>query len=187
MLNGKFVKITTGGAFATIDEGVYTAEIIDVDLLEDVVTAFSPEGKNMLNFKFAILDDIEIPAKDGMPASNTRDRFLWHRMTPSLNEKATMSKLVKAALGRLPTPEEANAFNPESLIGKQVQVVVVNNPSKDGTRTFSNIDNYLKAPKPLPKFTGEVGSKEVLTRATSAIEAPKTDAEVSDSLKSLGI
>ena len=187
MLNGKTIKISTGGAFATIDEGVYTAEIIDVDLLENVITAYSPDGKDMLNFKFAILDDIAIPARDGLPESTTRDRFLWHRMTPSLNEKATMSKLVKAALGRVPTPEEINSFNPEELIGKQVQVVVVNNPSKDGTRTFSNIDNYIKATKQLPKFTGEVGSASVVEKSTAALNVPKSDKEVDEELKDLGL
>lgn len=183
MLNGKQIKITTGGNFATLPEGVYTAQLADINLLENVITSFAPEGKTLLEFKFVILDDIEIPAEGTTPASTTRGRFLWHRMSPSLNEKATMSKLVKAILGKTLTPEEAATFNLEDLIGKQCQVVVTSNPSKDGTRVYSNISNYLKANKQLEKFDGDL--QQVTEVQSGSTPLPKTDGEVDEFLKKI--
>src|SRR3990167_10551736 len=114
MLEGKTVKISTGGVFVTLEEGVYTLEIIDVNLLEGVISTYAPEGRDLLEYKFVVLDNLEVPAKDGQSASNTRGRFLFSRMTPSLNEKATMFKLVKGVMGRIPTSQEAATFNPET-------------------------------------------------------------------------
>lgn len=184
MLNGKIIKLSTGGNFSVVPEGVYTAELVDINLMENVVTSFAPEGKTLLEFKFAILDDIEIPAEGDTPASNTRGRFLWHRMSPSLNEKSTLSKLVKAMIGRVLTPAEAMTFNLESLVGKQVQTVVTQTPSKDGTRVYSNISSYLKAGKQLPAFDGDAQRQVVAESSTTPLSA-KSDTEVDELLKNL--
>lgn len=181
MLN-KPVKISTGGTFTLIPEGVYQVQLADINLLENVITSYAPEGKDMLDFKFVILDDVEIPAENGKEATTTRGKFLSQRMTPSLNEKATMYALVKAIMGRLLTKDEIMSFNPESLIGKQCQIVVVQNPSKDGTKMFANIDNYLKATKKLPPFDGDLQQTVVLDNVTKPLEIPKTDAQVKEEL-----
>lgn len=180
MLN-KPVKISTGGNFSVIPEGIYQVELADINLLENVITSYAPMGKDMLEFKFVILDDNEITA-EGSKGETTRGRFLWHRMTPSLNEKSTMFKLVKGLVGRTLTADEIKVFNPESLLGKQCQVVVVQNASKDGTQTFSNIDNYLKATKQLPKFDGDLQRSVAVEKETKPLNVPKTDAEVSQEL-----
>lgn len=171
MLNGKTVKISVGGEFVILDEGVYTAEVTDVNLLENVITSYAPDGKDMLDFRFRVLDEKEMTTPDGKKAS-TRGKELRHRMTPSLNEKATMSKLVKAVLGRVPTPQEVVSFNPESLIGKQVQVVVVQSPAKDGT-IWNNIDNYMKVSTPLTAWDGEKASATEINKSTQPLSDDK--------------
>lgn len=181
MLN-KPVKISTGGTFTLIPEGVYQVELADINLLENVVTSYAPEGKDMLDFKFVILDDVAIPAEAGKEATTTKGKFLSQRMTPSLNDKATMYALVKATMGRVLTKDEIMSFNPESLIGKQCQIVVVQNPSKDGTRMFANIDNYLKVAKQLPAFDGDLQQTVTIDNSTKPLSVPKTDEQVTEEL-----
>lgn len=171
MLQGKTVKISTGGKFVTLEEGIYTLEVVDVNLLEGVISTYAPEGRDLLEYKFVVLDDIEIPAKDGQPASNTRGRVLYSRMTPSLNEKSTMYKLVKGVMGRVPTPSEAANFNPESLVGKQVQAMIVQKPGADG-RVWNNIDSYVKATKTLPPFQGEMKDSQSLENSSTPLNVP---------------
>ena len=175
MLNGKVVKISVGGEFTLVDEGVYQAEIIDVNLLENVVTSFSPEGKDMLEYKFVIL---------GGQFSGV---FMTAKMSPSMNEKSTLYKLTKAALGTVPTDKDLLSFNPELLLGEQVQLVVVQNKSKKpgDDRVFANISNYLKVSSKLPAFTGDKKLAVEVSSATKAIEMPKTDAEINDVLKGI--
>lgn len=181
MLN-KPVKISTGGTFTLIPEGVYQVQLADINLLENVVTSYAPEGKDMLDFKFVILDEVDIPADGNNPATTTRGKFISQRMTPSLNDKATMYALTKALMGRVLTKDEIMAFNPESLIGKQCQIVVVQKPSKDGTRMFSNIDNYLKAAAKLPAFDGDLQQVVNVDTSTKPLAVPKTDSEIKEEL-----
>jgi len=60
-------------------------------------------------------------------------------MTPSLHEKAGLTKFLKDWHGRALTPEETVSLNLDSLIGKPATVVIVHEQSRDGTKTFSNI------------------------------------------------
>ena len=158
MLNGKTFSFKAGGDFTPLEEGVYQVQVVDVNLIENVITTYAPEGKDMLEFKFAVLDE------------GSRGRFLWHRMTPSLNSKATMAGMVKAVLGHVPSADEVSTFNPETLIGKQVQAVVVQNPSSDGSKIWNNIQSYVKANKELPKWDSEVVEKASKPLDEAAVE-----------------
>lgn len=171
MLNGLKVKISTGGGMVPLPDGMYTAQVMDVNFLEKHVTSFAPQGKDFLEYKFAILDEVAVEG------GTTRGRNLWDRMSPSLNEKARMFKLVKAIVGAEGI-KTLRDFDPETLVGKQVMVVVENTPSKDGMRTFANIANYLPVRTPLAPFPAEEqGNKEVV-KETKPLVAGLTPSEV---------
>lgn len=172
MLNGRKITISTGGSFTPLPDGMYTVQVMDVNFLEKHVTSFAPQGKDFLEYKFAVLDEVAVEG------GTTRGRNLWDRMSPSLNEKARMFKFVRAILGAEAMKSLPKNFDPESLVGKQVTVVVENTASKDGMRTFANIANYLPVRSPLTPFpVEEQGNKEVV-KETKPLVAGLTPSEV---------
>ena len=85
MLNGIKPTIKVGNSFSLIPEGVLTLQIVDVNLEQ---TSYLGVEKDVLNYKFAILDDIE--DEEGGKA---RGRFMWKRCSLSLNPKSWLYKL----------------------------------------------------------------------------------------------
>lgn len=147
MLEGKKVTIsvTEGGmTFEPLEDGLYTVQIVDVNLVEQF-SQWKGKTETKLNYQFACLDEKrEIQTKSGAIFS-VRGRYLWKRCSPSMHEKSWLYKLVKAVLGREPTDQEKKDFDPESIIGKRVDVFVNQQPSKDGSQVYANIVSFAKA------------------------------------------
>lgn len=165
MLNGENIDISLGGNFDPVPSGKYTVQIVDVNSVRQF-NKFKSEEEVRLNYKYAILDDIEMQDPDGETTS-TRGRFIWHRVSPSLGNKAWLRKLAIAAFGgTIPAEmmDEKNKntdkfFHPEKLIGMQVTVLVSN--SESNGRIFNNIKEYEVAKKPLKILSPlELGQRE---------------------------
>ena len=147
MLDGKKVEIKTN-SFDPIPMDRYQCFIRDVNLVKQ----FSPwkgEEVEVLSYQFEILDNKPMPVKEGEKAESTQGRFLWKRCSPSLNSKSWLNKVVKGVLGRDLSKEEIESFDPESLVGKQVLVMVEQSPGKDGVTIFNNIVAFSKPAKDL--------------------------------------
>lgn len=165
MLEGKQVNIKVGGDFDPIPADKYTVLIADVNL----VTQFNKwkgEDQELLNYQYIVLDD---KAMDG--DETTRGRYLWHRMSQSLSSKSWLMKLAKAVVGRELTREEMEKFDPEALIGKQVDVMVEQNPSKDGSAVYNNVISYAKNLKALEPVDFNAGQSEKEVESTP-VETP---------------
>ncbi len=174
MLEGQKVKIKVGGDFDPIPMDKYTTLIADVNLVKQF-NQFKGEEVEMLNYKFAILDDKPMPEKtDGGKAGTTRGRFLWKRCSLSMSEKSWLMKLANAAEGRTLTKPEMEAFDPESIVAKQVDVMVEQAPSKDGTAIYNNIVTFSKTLKQLPTVEIKPASNVVETK-TVPVTAPEED------------
>lgn len=143
MLNGIKPTIKVGNSFSLIPEGVLTLQIVDVNLEQ---TSYLGVEKDVLNYKFAILDDIE--DQDGGKA---RGRFLWKRCSLSLNPKSWLNKLAVAVVGHELSDKEKEDFDPESLVGQQVSAMVEQRTSQDGASTYNNILKFSRATKKLPE------------------------------------
>lgn len=143
MLNGVKPTIKVGGNFSPIPMGVYTCLIVDVNLVRQM-NKFRGEEQDMLNYQFAVLNEMD----DGEGGS-TRDRYLWKRCSCSINDKSWLGKLAKAVYGRDMTDEEKESFDPESLVGKQVDCMVEQKPGQDGGMVFNNIISFAKTKKEL--------------------------------------
>lgn len=146
MLEGKKVNIKVGGDFSPVPMDKYTIQIIDVNLVTSF-NQFKGEEQEVLNYQFSILDDKPMDGE-----KSTRGRYLWKRCSQSLNEKSWLFKLVKAAYGRDLTTDELTNFDPESIVGKQVDCMVNQTPSKDNSTIYNNIVSFGKTVKLLEYF-----------------------------------
>lgn len=170
ILNGQAIKIKTYGDFSPIPTGLYGVQIADVNI-KSRFNRFKGVEEDCLNYHFTILSNGV--CEDG---TEIRGRFLWHVMSPSLNTKSWLFKLATAVAGRALTKEEMETFDPESLIGKQVNVMLEQAPNKDNTAVFNNIISYSKTLKPLKAdFKWSDEDRKQAKESTSAIEqAPVT-------------
>lgn len=141
MLNGYKPNIKAGNSFALIPESMYTLQIVDVD---PEVSNYMGVDKNVLSYKFIILDQ----GKDE-EGGEIRGRYIWKRCSESMNSKSWLHMLYTAVLGRVPTEEEAIAFDAESIIGKQVQAMVEQKTKKDNSGVYNNILKFSKTNKQL--------------------------------------
>lgn len=181
MLDGKKVKVSTGGDFEPLPMDRYTTQIIDVSLVTQLRYK-STEEEEVLNYKFVVLDDKPLPAKEGESPKSTRGRFLWRRCRLAINDRSHLGKLAKAVIGRDLTKEEIEAFDPESLVGKQVDVMVEQSEGKDGT-VYANVSAFSKTLKKLKEVDPDEVTKPVQApvKKSSTVTVPATAPTVDSS------
>ena len=173
MLDNKKVVIkTSDGNFTPINTGVYTCQIVDVNLKE-ALKFQSTETEEVLVYQFEI--GIDQKMADG---SSSLGRFLWKKCRPSLNSKSWLFKLAKACYGRELTSEEMNNFDPESLVGLDVDCMVEAQDGKDG-KVWSNIISFSKASKQIGALATKQGVSTVEKATKSVVddEIEKLDKE----------
>jgi len=164
----KPVKMGVGGNFSTIPEDKYTTQIVDVNLVTQK-KYMSSEDEDVLNYKFVILDKKEIDGDE----KGTRGRFLWKRVPLFIGgDKSWANKLYKAVIGRELTKEEKEAFDPESVVGKQVDVFIENKPSKDKSTLYTNITNFVKTTKQLDPVEDAQPNNVVVEKTSKAVQMP---------------
>jgi len=141
MLNGYKPNIKVGNSFALIPEAMYTLQIVDVD---PEVSNYMGVDKNVLTYKFIILDE----GKDD-EGGEIRGRYMWKRCGESMGDKSWLNILATAVYGHVLTDEEKVSFDPEAIIGKQVQAFIEQKTKKDGSGVYNNILKFSKATKEL--------------------------------------
>lgn len=162
------VYAKTGGNFNPIPMGAYTVMIADVNMVTSF-NKFKGVDQDKLNYMMIVLDDNK--CEDG---TSTRGRRLFKRVANSLHEKAELTKVVKAVLGRNLTKAESESFDVESLVGKQVKVLVSQDPSTDGSVIWNNISSMSYADKELEpvEYTPKVG---VIEKTSQPLSGGNTD------------
>jgi hypothetical protein len=159
----KKVVIRTGSDFEPLPADRYTVQIADV-VNQMSFNQWQGKEVEVLKYTFIVLDNKLVAEKIG-GNDMSRGRYLWHKMSPSLSSKSWLLKLARAVYGRELTKQELEEFDPEAIIGKQVDVMVDQSPSKDGTAIFNNILSYSKNTKPLSPVEQKAG-KGVTEKAT---------------------
>lgn len=182
MLGGRKADIKVGGDFGTVPADKYTVQIADVNF-KTRFNKWKNEDAEGLNFQFVILDE-----KQDAEGESTRGRFLWHFMSQSLSSRSWLMKFAKAVYGRDLTKEELDPkspkfFNPEDLVGKQVDVMVTEDPNKDGTATFNNVVSYSKTVKKLAPLDVQRSGQIVVESesepvTTGVVETPNLNPEL---------
>lgn len=155
MLNGQKVDIkVSDNNFSTIPSDKYTTQITDVNL-KDQFNSFKQIEEQVLVFEFTILDNKTL--EENGETESLRGRKLWKRTSLSLNTKSWLYKLASAALGHEMTKDEQEAFQPEMIIDKQVDVLVdvVDGTGKNAGNKYSNIVSFAKTTKELSAFEND--------------------------------
>lgn len=175
MLNGIKPNVRTGNDFEPIPMDKYTVVCVDVNM-ETNRKFQSNEEEDVLNYKFQILDDKPIPVTDG-DAQSTRGRLVWHKCRLAYNDRSWLYKLIKSVTGRDLTKEEVKSFDYESIVGKQVDVVITQKESNG--KIYNNIIEFSRNLRPLELIEGAPtpGQKTVIEKATVPATAPVDEAE----------
>lgn len=184
MLEGKKVIIKTSEDmpdFEPLPDDKYTVQIVDVNAVEQANSFKGGAMETRLNYQFVIVDD----KKELKPGTSLYGRYLWKRTSLSMHEKSWLRKLARAVYGRDLTIDEQKSFDPESIIGKNVDVMTEQSPSKDGSRIFSNIISFTKAS--LKGCMGQdlkpfdfAGAKEKAAQRKAGIEKSSISLKVED-------
>lgn len=132
-----------GGNFEPCPEYTGRAVCVDITPLKAYETQYGTKQKFKIAFELDLIDKSRNPVQPWV--------VMTAPMTPSLHEKAGLTRFLKDWFGRPLTAEETNNLNLDSLIGRPATVVIVHEKSQDGTKTFANIKLIMahKAGEPL--------------------------------------
>lgn len=180
MLGGKKPDIKVGGDYSTVPADKYTVQVVDVNF-KTRFNQFKGVEVEGLNFQYAILDEKPSEDADG----TTRGHYLWHFMSQSLSSRSWLLKLAKAVYGRDLTPDELNPnspkfFDPEALVGKQVDVMVTEDPNKDNTAIYNNIVSYSKTTKQLEPWVVDLRAGQTVVESATKPAAVSTPSSALD-------
>lgn len=122
-------------------EGIHLAICVDVTEPQEYETAFGPKLKIRLVWE---LDEKMPEGSKGAGKPYLASKFL----TPSLNERATLFKLLQSWRGKPFTQDELKGFDIEKLIGVSCQLVI--EPYVDGKGVSrTKVANVVKAKEKL--------------------------------------
>lgn len=120
-----------GGNFEPCPEYTGRAVCVDITPLKTYETQYGSKQKFKIAFEIDLIDKSRNPAQPWV--------VMTAPMTPSLHEKAGLTRFLKDWYGRALTPEETNNLDLDGLIGRPATVVIIHEKSQDGTKTFANI------------------------------------------------
>lgn len=119
------------GDFAPCPEYTGRAVCVDITPLKDYETQYGTKQKFKIAFELDMEDESRNPVQPWV--------VMTAPMTPSLHEKAGLTKFLKDWFGRKLTDAETSSLDLDSLIGRPANVVIVHEQSQDGTKTYANI------------------------------------------------
>lgn len=174
-----------GGDFETPEAGSYIArcyKIVDVGT-QTTQSQFGTKEVRQVYIWWELLGD-----EDGAPAQMMADGRPFSVMasyTLSMHPKAKLRAHLELWRGKKFTEEEASAFDITKLLGVSCRLQIDHTPSKDGTRTYVNVENIsftkkqLDGVNPLVSFSVEEPDEEVFASLPDFIKrkievAPET-------------
>ncbi len=130
---GEYAKTGYSGEFELMEEGwhkvkVTAAEILDQKKWQSELT------EKKLKLTFETTEEVN---SDGYPFK------VFHRVRVEVdpaNDKSKLNQLIVGLYGSV--PEDIMDRDIEDLIGKRAEVLTVNKPNKDGTKTFTEIIKF---------------------------------------------
>lgn len=114
------------------------AEVRDLGLIDTIYNGKAKKTHKVLfRWQLSELDE------EGQP------KRVYERFTLSLHEKAGLRKRIKQMFSKEPPA----SLDLETLVGTNVNLVIVHAPSKDGSKTYANIAAVLKLTPGAKKLT----------------------------------
>lgn len=120
-----------GGNFEPCPEYQGRAVCVDITPLKTYETQYGTKQKFKIAFELEIQDESRNPVQPWV--------VMTAPMTPSLHEKAGLTKFLKDWFGRALTDQDTKGLNLDTLIGRPAFVVIAHEKSQDGTKTYANI------------------------------------------------
>ncbi len=120
-----------GNDYAPCPEYNGRAVCVDITPLKPYETQYGTKEKFKIAFELDLIDKSRNPAQPWV--------VMTAPMTPSLHEKAGLTKFLRDWFGRKLTDQETSSLDLDQLIGRPANVVIVHEQSQDGSKTFANI------------------------------------------------
>lgn len=171
--------------YSPLPEDVYQVELLDITSEEkptyDTRNKPDPEKiyETVLNFQFVVLDGTDEKGE------SLRGRNVFENFVPTFlyiskkNGKNKLYKITEALMGRELTPEDEaymdGAFL-NTLIGRQLRIGTI--IKKDGDKSYTNIDKFLKAGTLINALTDEEKEKATVKKDDKKVN--RAEGEVSD-------
>ena len=137
------------------ESGAYNAVLVDTADLGVVATKFGNKNKVRFIWVLGKLDG------SGYAVDTEGNPFrVMSEMNATTNEKSDLFKTIQGILGVAPP---AGAYDVEQLIGRNNQLFIVREKSKDGQKEYANVKGILPYPPtlaPLPIPQGFVRHKD---------------------------
>lgn len=180
-----------GKTFPPLPKDIYQAELLDISTQERPTydTRLKPDSEKVFekvfSFQFTLLE-----GRDG--ETELRGRNVWANFVPTYlyigkNGKNDLYRIVEALHGQeLGPQEEAEGLTGamlNSLIGKQCRISVEPKKSKDGSKTFDQIVDYLKANSQQTPLTAEEREKATIKDKEEAQEV--TEQDIAEAVKNI--
>ena len=159
-----------GGEFEKAPEGMGRAVVVDVTPPVESESTYNGKTTKRMTFKIVF----ELAPEDFGTRANGEPYNVWSRtFTCSLNERSALRPFIENVLGRPLSATELVGFDTETLLGLPVKIVVVHNPSKDGSTSYANIASVRAyAPKPGEKPAYVASGKFVRKQDRPEKDAP---------------
>lgn len=122
---------TGGKDYAPCPEYNGRAVCVDITPLKPYETQYGTKEKFKIAFELDLIDKSRNPAQPWV--------VMTAPMTPSLHEKAGLTKFLRDWFGRKLTDQETSSLDLDQLIGRPANVVIVHEQNQDGSKTFANI------------------------------------------------
>lgn len=134
-----------GSSFTPIEAGNYPArcyQMIHIGTIEENILGTVKK----LN-KVRLTWELPTEMKEWKEGEGEKPAIISKDFTLSMNEKATLRKMLASWRGKDFSEEEAKAFDVTKLLGVACLVNVIHKPSKDGSKTYAEIGSISPLPK----------------------------------------
>ena len=130
--------------FEPAPEGFHPAICVDVVDLGNVETSWGTTHQVQIRWQLDGHSDAGL-RNDG------KQWLVSRKYKLSLHDKAELRKALVAWRGKQFTPEELNGFDVEKVVGSACMIQVLHGKSRDGQRTFANVQTITPLPKGMEK------------------------------------
>lgn len=148
--------VSAGGDFEIAPEGVFLArcyKMVDIGTQTETGQYGTKQNRKIYLYWELLADDDgeEVRMEDGQPFSILNSYKL------SMHQKSNLRKHLDAWRGKKFTEEEAADFDLTKLLGQACKLQITHSTSKDGTKTYANIETIMSTKKK-PEGVNEISS-----------------------------
>lgn len=160
---------SSGGNFPIVSAGNQRARCIWVIDIGTQVTEYKGQEKSLrkILFGFEFPDEEEVvfdESKGPQPLMLSRD------FTNSLGDKAALPKFLSSWMTKEKYNKVVETMDLNMFAGKAAWLTIVHNPSKDGTKTYANIEAIAPIPAEIPEKKAKDGT--IIQQKVAAIPQP---------------